>query len=99
MMSPAKVSNVAAAVLFEMGTAAGALAIPAFANGSVPTSNQPVAVTTDGLVFVCIELWVPNATTRLVGLFAALIPPAMENWKLNSVAQGKAAQLVFPPNP
>jgi hypothetical protein len=59
MIRPAKLSNVAVVVLFEMGTVAGALAMPAFTNGSVPTSNQPVAVTTDGLVLVCIELCVP----------------------------------------
>src|SRR5712691_12317951 len=99
MIIPAKLSKVPAATLFEIGTAAAAAAMPAFANGSVPTSNQPVAVTTAGLVLVCIELWVPYATTRLVGLPAGLSPPAIENWKLNSVVQGKAAQLVLPPDP
>src|SRR6266851_2043316 len=99
MIIPAKLSAEPAAGLFEIGTFAGAAAMPAFANGSVPTSNHPVAVTTAGLVLVCIELCVPYATTRLCGLPAALSPPAIENWKLNSVVQGKAAQLVLPPNP
>src|SRR5690242_14634874 len=84
---PAKFSNVLLMPLLEMGTCAGAVAIPAFANGRVPTSNQPVAVTTDGLEEVCIELCVPYATTRFVAVPAAFRPPAIENWKLNSVEQ------------
>jgi hypothetical protein len=96
MIMPAKFSYVLAVPLFEIGIDAAALDMPAFENGSRPISNQPVAVTTGGLVLVWRLLCVPYATTRLVGNPFGVIPPAIENWKLNCVVQG-AVHVLLPP--